>query len=72
MVSEDGFLISGNVKSWAHLVLGRQRRREGWGKAEKRLPSAKVQGMLQNGKVIHHMYLKLNLLIFYGIGFYFY
>lgn len=73
-MSEDGFLISGNVKSWAQLVLGRQQRREGRGKtfAERRLPAAKVHGMLYNGKVIHHMYLRLNLLIFYGIGFYFY
>lgn len=37
-----------------------------------RFHTAEVHGMLQNGKVIHHMYLKLNLPIFYGIGFYFY
>lgn len=40
--------------------------------ANKGFHIAGVHGMLQNGKVIHHMYLKLNLLIFYGIGFYFY
>lgn len=28
--------------------------------------------MLQDGEVIHHIYLKLNLPIFYGIGYYFY
>ena len=31
-----------------------------------------IPPMLQDDEVIHHIYLKLNLPIFYGIGYYFY